>query len=270
MSAFKGLNRPDVFLTDYVSRKHWQVSGSEFRKLGISKYVAISGSIPYYISDADIEPIYRGDTQFESGSYNCRLAYESLRTSFYEGVEQDGSVTGTYDPSLQTTVTVPGARNIADRVLVYSLPRKLIGTQLELQSVKISGGISEIVDSEGALISGGRIVGDIIYTKGLIIITDPTLVQNYDILVNENIQFTSCVPIFTYNVNCVVADREYNYTYNPSVPDNLIGNKEFTPYVTSIGLYNSTNELLAVAKLSKPIKKAANVDMTFKVQVDIG
>jgi len=39
-------------------------------------------------------------------------------------------------------------------------------------------------------------------------------------------------------------------------------------YVTSIGLYNNDNELLAVAKLSKPVLKSKSDEVTFKIRLD--
>lgn len=42
----------------------------------------------------------------------------------------------------------------------------------------------------------------------------------------------------------------------------------FQPYVTTIGLYNNNNDLLMVAKLSKPIALSSDTDMTFIVRYD--
>jgi hypothetical protein len=39
-------------------------------------------------------------------------------------------------------------------------------------------------------------------------------------------------------------------------------------YITSIGLYSADNELLAVAKLSEPIKKTPENELTFRVRLD--
>ena len=106
-----------------------------------------------------------------------------------------------------------------------------------------------------------------IYTQGLILLdkdkVDP---------VSESLQWTSDVTINTWNVRCVVKDLECNYTYNGSVSGSnaeLMGSSEFTPYITAVGLYNRAGELMAVAKLSKPIRKNDNIDMTFRVNIDI-
>ena len=39
-------------------------------------------------------------------------------------------------------------------------------------------------------------------------------------------------------------------------------------YVTTVGLYNSANELLAVAKLSEPLKKTPSNEITLRVRLD--
>jgi hypothetical protein len=42
----------------------------------------------------------------------------------------------------------------------------------------------------------------------------------------------------------------------------------FAPYVTTIGLYNNSNELLAVAKLAKPLPLSATADTIIVVRYD--
>ena len=39
-------------------------------------------------------------------------------------------------------------------------------------------------------------------------------------------------------------------------------------YMISGGLYNSANELLAVAKLSEPLKKTPDTEFTIRVRLD--
>ena len=69
-----------------------------------------------------------------------------------------------------------------------------------------------------------------------------------------------------------------NYTNNPTVMDestdnnNYIKNNYFryrpTTYITTVGLYNDMNELLAVAKLSKPILKTFDKDILIKIRLN--
>lgn len=67
---------------------------------------------------------------------------------------------------------------------------------------------------------------------------------------------------------------EFNYSTNPSFID-ANGNLVFTSmidnprtYITTVGLYNAQNELLAVAKLSQPIPKDFTKEALIKVKLD--
>ena len=82
-----------------------------------------------------------------------------------------------------------------------------------------------------------------------------------------------------------VGNGEFNYSNNISyytasvndsyrIKDNLRlsgtandTNRNVT-YVTTVGLYNDDNELLAVAKLSKPVIKTSNSEMIIKIKLD--
>ena len=67
-----------------------------------------------------------------------------------------------------------------------------------------------------------------------------------------------------------------NFTQNPSsikssdgiLKDNVTGSS-FNPYITTVGLYNDSNELLAVAKLGQPLPKSEDTDMTFVIKLDM-
>jgi hypothetical protein len=70
-------------------------------------------------------------------------------------------------------------------------------------------------------------------------------------------------------------NAEFNYSENPSfisgstgtiLYDNFIQNPQ--TYITSIGMYNDNNELLAVAKLSKPLKKDFTKEALIRVKLD--
>lgn len=142
-----------------------------------------------------------------------------------------------------------------------------------------------IDDGEGALIFSGselsftkprQVVGDIIYNQGQVVLTNRDVGSMYTPYLNPNFAWKSNQPIYTYNVHCRVKDSEMNFTYNPSAVTGSNGTlrsevtgDEFSPYVTTIGLYNSANELVAVAKTNKPVRKTKNTDMTFVVKIDM-
>lgn len=72
-----------------------------------------------------------------------------------------------------------------------------------------------------------------------------------------------------------VNNREYNYSNNPTFITGSTGQFiqtlfETDPhvYITSVGLYDDSNELLAVAKISKPIEKTFDKEVLIKVKLD--
>ena len=54
------------------------------------------------------------------------------------------------------------------------------------------------------------------------------------------------------------------FTYTPSMTG-----AGACPYITTVGLYDNNNDLMAVAKLARPLKKPTDLPLTFKVQIDI-
>ena len=70
-------------------------------------------------------------------------------------------------------------------------------------------------------------------------------------------------------------NSEFNYSENPSYISGSTGAVIFdsfiddpTTYITSVGLYNDNNELLAVAKLSRPLPKDFTKELLVRVKLD--
>ena len=79
------------------------------------------------------------------------------------------------------------------------------------------------------------------------------------------------IPLTGSVYNEVGRQEEYDTgsLYKPSgMYSNFVTHSEFNPYITSIGLYNDEKELLAVGKLSRPIKKPKEYDISFTVRFD--
>jgi len=71
-----------------------------------------------------------------------------------------------------------------------------------------------------------------------------------------------------------VKNSDFNYTTNPSIIDangnllytTLINNPQ--TYITTVGMYNDNNELLAVAKLSRPLTKDFTKEALIRIKLD--
>ena len=77
-------------------------------------------------------------------------------------------------------------------------------------------------------------------------------------------------------VFCRATADEFNYSSNPTFTDtngNIVVIDDATTdrtfsYVTSVGLYDANDNLLAVAKMSRPIEKNDEKDLTFRIRLD--
>ena len=74
---------------------------------------------------------------------------------------------------------------------------------------------------------------------------------------------------------CRIRSNEYNWSQNPTYYSGSAGeltNTTFVTdpksYITTVGLYNDNNELLAVAKLSQPLLKSRDREAVIKVRLD--
>jgi hypothetical protein len=70
-------------------------------------------------------------------------------------------------------------------------------------------------------------------------------------------------------------NREFNFSNNPTFVTGSTGQfvqslfeRDPHVYITSVGLYDDSNELLAVAKTSKPIEKSFDKEVAIKVKLD--
>lgn len=96
-------------------------------------------------------------------------------------------------------------------------------------------------------------------------------------LKNYTASFQASEEILTYNYHCYVGPNEFTYSYNPSLlSGSLSGSLEsfatgsdFRPYATTVGIYNSANELLAVGKLGQPTPILPDTPYTFVVKIDL-
>jgi len=90
----------------------------------------------------------------------------------------------------------------------------------------------------------------------------------------ENLTFNNTTELNSTIYFCRVNHNEYNYSANPTftsgsrirVKNNTLDNP--TSYITTVGLYSADNELLAVAKLSEPLKKDPTNEMILRVRLD--
>ena len=74
---------------------------------------------------------------------------------------------------------------------------------------------------------------------------------------------------------CRAGNKEFNFSNNPTFFTASDGTftqatffKDPKTYITTVGLFNDSNELLAVAKLSQPVLKSYSREALIKVKLD--
>lgn len=107
-------------------------------------------------------------------------------------------------------------------------------------------------------------------------ITSGSITGSCDGLRNRmyNIQFNNTTELNSTVYFCRANHNEFNYSSNPTYLSSsqiVVKNEASDPpvsYITTVGLYSADNELLAVAKLSEPLKKTIDSELTIRVRLD--
>lgn len=299
MSTYKKLNKQDAYTTTYTARKSWLVSGSQFASLGIETFIATGSylnslqQLYYRNKEQGIIPSHSFD------NYNqTTLEFSSSRNlttgSYIYSIPRN--LFGTHlEPGIEIEVGTPELLRSLYAERYYWLDSYAIDDVL----IYSSSMLTILDDKEGNLYLSGSsprtYVGDVIYPHGIAVITNPDFISIVQNTTPSRVEWKSNQPIYTHNYHCRLKESEYNFTYNPSALTNNVatvydsegavystsasvqlGDRQnnttgsyFQPYITTVGLYNDANQLIAVGKMSQPVPKSANTDMTIIVKIDI-
>jgi len=145
--------------------------------------------------------------------------------------------------------------------------------------------IGVIILNAGALTLSGAAGGIGLSLDKLNYSTNPVTASLYTSSINNNNLFTAISGAASFQLNsqenissnyvfCRVASQEYNYSSNPTFVSGsgqlLFPTMVYNPqtYITTIGLYNNNSQLLAVAKLSRPLVKDFTKEALVRVKLD--
>jgi|TARA_R100000030_G_scaffold61340_1_gene46382 hypothetical protein len=156
-------------------------------------------------------------------------------------------------------------------IAVFDMKKVFHGSQIMTGSVKSVGAKSTTPVS-------GAFIPHFVVSSSIDDIVDHIAETRFGNGSNTTITFQNNTKINSTLYFCRATADEYNYSSNPSYTDaqgriRVIGtgqeglDKSFA-FVTTVGLYDANEELLAVAKLSRPVEKNDEKDMTFRVRLD--
>lgn len=125
-------------------------------------------------------------------------------------------------------------------------------------------------------ISANENIGNIFYPHGMAVFTNQNLpLSDITTLNNVTCSFSSSLTIWETQYKCTIRENEYTLTQNPSALSGSDGSMYsfvtapyFSPYVTTVGLYDDEQNLLAIGKLSQPLPTSPTTDTTIVINID--
>lgn len=289
IDRFLGLNTSSLFdpntdpVTGQVSTQYQRLIYSSIKELYYSNYLNTTESYGSPVTTASIYP-------------GANTAGDVLVGGT--------SSAGRYWNYPQTTLTFAHyfPTNSNATIGVLSIPVGLFGNYIQPGSfnwIAPSGSIYD--DGEGNLIlsASQQICGNIFYPHGLAIITsdsqpqgdaygsaiygssvyglsDTTIIENFVTSSNVTCSFSSSLTIYETQYKCTLNENEFNVSLNPSiltsgstdVLEPYCTSSYFSPYVTTVGLYNEAQQLLAIGKLAQPLPTSPTTDTTILINID--
>jgi hypothetical protein len=188
------------------------------------------------------------------------------------------------------------------QIAVISIPSKLFGNYIQPGSFVFTTPSGSILDDgEGNLYysTTDTYCGNIFYPHGLAIVTlgsqsagatygtavygtslyggaTVNIIQDVVTATNVTCSFSSSLTIYETQYKCTISENEFNVSLNPSiltsgstdVLEPYCTSSYFSPYVTTVGLYNEAQQLLAIGKLAQPLPTSPTTDTTILINID--
>ena len=307
MSAFKQFLSTDVIAAPLVVNKSFSFVGSASfinnidRLLGAN--ISPSSSLPASIqvtSSISASQLYNSVKQLYytnyisnpiSGSPNAtnylgQLVENTTQTNIYSRFYNYEQTTLFQTNSINYTSNYGFERYFPtesnSQIGVISISKNIFGDYINpntfIYKYNIGSDITLYDNGEGLVYKSGSTdyCGIINYAHGLIILTSGSLTTNFTASNNITCSFQSSRTIYETQYKCTIKPDEFNFSLNPSLISgstngtvyNFVTGSYFSPYVTTIGLYNEAQELLMVAKLGQPLPTSDTTDTTILINID--
>ena len=274
-------------------------TGSGTYPKGTNPYSGIPGGIQAMVSDGVLISVINSTGSVNDGNFH-NLVFQktgshfqlyidgkpqltgSAGTSTPLWVPNSGSIHNNEDVVIGARSTWAGAYSRRSQGLYHTSKRPKLeyfrnfkGSVSAFQMFNKSLIEEEIQFAESSSGNMTNIVGNVFYQHGIITLTDTNPI--YDNTFSEcTLSFQNTHTIIEHEYSCHLKEREYNFTMNPTIMESskygtikhFVTGSEWSPYITTIGLYDERARLLAVGKLSRPLKKSEDYDTTINIQFD--
>ena len=131
--------------------------------------------------------------------------------------------------------------------------------------------------SETGTLLQTNIVGNVFDKHGIAVISSPNHIYHKIEQTPYTLTYKSTVTRYEHNVLIRIKKSEFKHTTNDSLIDpsngamisDIAQSTNFSPYITTIGLYDDSGNLLMIGKLGQPIKKRDDIDLNILVRLDL-
>jgi hypothetical protein len=263
--------------------------GSYPFKVGVyTSYSDVNGKVFFETSDGTYTTRVTSSAQYNDGSYRH---YTFNKTGSLYEIWVNGARVASQ--SFSYPFNINNQKDILIGNDSYGGTSAFSGSLDEFQIHRVgltSAEIGSLADNNS--VSGSYLqkndVGYVFYKQGMIVVTDPRPRYQNVLLGNGNGSYTNRNYQVDYRSTkvveevvalCEIGKEEFLVTSNPSARYTPSENEfqlagftmssSFYPYVTTIGLYNDSGDLLATAKLGSPLKRRSDVDVTVQIKFDI-
>ena len=275
----KPIAKEDIAIRKFKVYKEWTLDQND-----IYPIFGISGS-----------GAFDADTDEKSQGIYKRVLYNSIKAQFYNNPATASILT---EVGRRRSYASTDERVIEDDIAVLVIPQIKYGEGVKVGSVTlIHDGITLTDDGFSNLIdSGSNIKGNIFYDRGMVVLTKD--VVSGSTLSDFDLSFRSTKTIHDNEVFLSVYESEFNTSTNPTATDSTGKIKGYgfqssidptvfggfdeydysssidptgsylAPYITTIGLFDDNNDMVAVAKLPQPIKSLPDYPVNFIVRFD--
>jgi len=225
---------------------------------------------------------YTGDSHHGTNLWTTSESGSMIYTDVGAGTNKNRTYGGTVGSIVQSTDTsyAVGLLFYERGIAVLDLAKICSGSQF------LSGSI-DAMNSNGTMMMGS--IGTDCYLKSNFIphfMVSASIDDIVDHLASTRFSSGSLTGITFQNITninstlifCRAEADEFNYSSNPTYRDDSdrlrvidVGSEEVQRsfvFVSTVGLYDAHNNLLAVAKLSRPVEKNAEKELTVRVRLD--
>jgi len=213
--------------------------------------------------------------------------------SFYLTLRSGSNYIGLVDDSTVTTVSTYIGTSRVYQILSGSYDVNTSVATPSSSNYTVSGSYGIIIPDEGLILLNPRAlalpagalggIGAVFNTQSSATVAAANISYNYNNRMVFNMISSPVTPMFALQSYETISSRyfftrvknaEFNYTTNPTVIDSN-GNLFYTQlvfnpqtFITTVGMYNNAGDLLAVAKLNKPLVKDFTKELLLRVKLD--